>query len=249
MRPVGWSLRYASGTVSAASRIRCSRACSSVPRRRSAAPSWRPSSRSRAGSCSIRPAVRTTAGATARVASAFSTTRCSRFGACSTVVPPGCSTSTSTRITATVCRQAFLDEPRVRTVSIHERGRWPHSGGADDTGHGYARNLPVPAGFNDSELVLPDGRGGVAAGHAVRPGGGRRHLRHRRARRRPAVGLGVEQRRAVGRGRARHRSLAAGCGARRRRLQSMDAGALLDRAVGAVEPPASPDGTAGSRRS
>jgi acetoin utilization protein AcuC len=51
-------------------------------------------------------------------------------------------------------QQAFLDEPRVRTVSIHERGRWPHTGDADDTGHGYARNLPVPAGFNDSELAF-----------------------------------------------------------------------------------------------
>jgi acetoin utilization protein AcuC len=49
-------------------------------------------------------------------------------------------------------QEAFLDEPRVRVVSIHEQGRWPHSGAADDLGHGYARNLPVPAGCNDSEL-------------------------------------------------------------------------------------------------
>jgi acetoin utilization protein AcuC len=49
-------------------------------------------------------------------------------------------------------QEAFLDEPRVRVVSIHEQGRWPHSGAADDVGHGYACNLPVPAGFNDSEL-------------------------------------------------------------------------------------------------
>jgi acetoin utilization protein AcuC len=49
-------------------------------------------------------------------------------------------------------QDAFLDEPRVRAVSIHERGRWPHSGAADDVGCGYACNLPVPAGFNDSEL-------------------------------------------------------------------------------------------------
>ena len=47
---------------------------------------------------------------------------------------------------------AFLDEERVRVVSIHERDRWPHSGAVDDVGHGYARNLPVPPGFNDSEL-------------------------------------------------------------------------------------------------
>ena len=49
-------------------------------------------------------------------------------------------------------QDAFLDETRVRVVSIHERGRWPHSGAADDVGHGHARNLPVPPGFNDSEL-------------------------------------------------------------------------------------------------
>jgi acetoin utilization protein AcuC len=49
-------------------------------------------------------------------------------------------------------QEAFLDEPRVRVVSIHEQGRWPHSGAADDAGHGYACNLPVPAGFHDSEL-------------------------------------------------------------------------------------------------
>jgi acetoin utilization protein AcuC len=51
-------------------------------------------------------------------------------------------------------QEAFLDEPRVRTVSIHELGRWPHTGAADDTGHGYARNLPVPPAFNDSELAF-----------------------------------------------------------------------------------------------
>jgi acetoin utilization protein AcuC len=49
-------------------------------------------------------------------------------------------------------QDAFLDEPRVRVVSIHEQGRWPHSGAAADVGHGYACNLPVPAGFNDDEL-------------------------------------------------------------------------------------------------
>jgi acetoin utilization protein AcuC len=49
-------------------------------------------------------------------------------------------------------QDAFLDEPRVRVVSIHEQGRWPYSGAADDLGRGYACNLPVPAGFNDSEL-------------------------------------------------------------------------------------------------
>lgn len=47
---------------------------------------------------------------------------------------------------------AFRAEPRVRTISIHEAGRWPGTGAASDRGGGEARNLPVPAGFNDSEL-------------------------------------------------------------------------------------------------
>lgn len=49
---------------------------------------------------------------------------------------------------------AFLDEPRVQVISIHEADRWPHSGAVDDHGHGHALNLPVPAGFNDDELDL-----------------------------------------------------------------------------------------------
>ena len=46
----------------------------------------------------------------------------------------------------------FRDDARVRTVSIHERDRWPGTGTRDDRGGGYALNLPVPAGFNDAEL-------------------------------------------------------------------------------------------------
>ncbi|HUN48685.1 MAG TPA: acetoin utilization protein AcuC [Stellaceae bacterium] len=59
---------------------------------------------------------------------------------------------------------AFLDEPRVLTISIHERERWPYTGRIEDQ-RANARNLPVPPGFNDSELdflleaaVLPLGR-------------------------------------------------------------------------------------------
>jgi acetoin utilization protein AcuC len=51
-------------------------------------------------------------------------------------------------------QDAFLDEVRVRVVSIHEQGRWPNTGAADDVGHGYARNLPVPAGCNDDEFAF-----------------------------------------------------------------------------------------------
>jgi acetoin utilization protein AcuC len=47
---------------------------------------------------------------------------------------------------------AFADNARVMTVSIHEEERWPYSGTADDQRRGNARNLPVPKGANDSEL-------------------------------------------------------------------------------------------------
>ncbi|MDD9879166.1 MAG: acetoin utilization protein AcuC [Magnetovibrio sp.] len=57
-------------------------------------------------------------------------------------------------------QDAFTDDERVRTLSIHEAGRWPmrrdgkatDPGGAADRAGGGARNLPVPEGFNDSEL-------------------------------------------------------------------------------------------------
>ena len=49
-------------------------------------------------------------------------------------------------------QDAFADHARVHTVSIHEEGRWPHTGAASDIGAGRARNLPVPRDFNDSEL-------------------------------------------------------------------------------------------------
>lgn len=49
-------------------------------------------------------------------------------------------------------QDAFADDERVLTLSIHEQGRWPFTGAADDRAGGMARNLPVPAGFNDSEL-------------------------------------------------------------------------------------------------
>jgi acetoin utilization protein AcuC len=49
-------------------------------------------------------------------------------------------------------QDAFARDARVRTISLHEQGRWPHSGDIEDTGEGRACNLPVPAQFNDSEL-------------------------------------------------------------------------------------------------
>ncbi len=49
---------------------------------------------------------------------------------------------------------AFAGEPRVLTVSIHEEGRWPYTGKVEDRAGGSARNLPVPDGFNDSEMAF-----------------------------------------------------------------------------------------------
>ena len=49
-------------------------------------------------------------------------------------------------------QDAFHDDPRVLTISIHEAGRWPFTGRASDRAGGMARNLPVPEGFNDTEM-------------------------------------------------------------------------------------------------
>ncbi|MBU6497874.1 MAG: acetoin utilization protein AcuC [Rhodospirillales bacterium] len=51
-------------------------------------------------------------------------------------------------------QDAFHDDARVLTISIHEDGRWPFSGAAEDRAGGAARNFPVPQGFNDSEMAF-----------------------------------------------------------------------------------------------
>jgi acetoin utilization protein AcuC len=48
--------------------------------------------------------------------------------------------------------EAFVEEARVMTLSIHEQDRWPYSGAADERRGGGARNFPVPRRFNDAEL-------------------------------------------------------------------------------------------------
>lgn len=49
-------------------------------------------------------------------------------------------------------QDAFAADDRVLTISVHEAGRWPFTGLAEDRAGGAARNFPVPAGFNDSEM-------------------------------------------------------------------------------------------------
>lgn len=47
---------------------------------------------------------------------------------------------------------AFAGDPEVLLVSVHEEGRWPFTGALDDDGGGNCFNLPVPHGFNDTEM-------------------------------------------------------------------------------------------------
>jgi acetoin utilization protein AcuC len=49
-------------------------------------------------------------------------------------------------------QEAFHDDPRVLTISLHEAGRWPFTGAVDDRAGGTARNLPLPPGCNDTEF-------------------------------------------------------------------------------------------------
>jgi len=48
--------------------------------------------------------------------------------------------------------EAFAGDPAVFTLSVHEAGRWPGTGAVEETRGGGAMNIPVPAGFNDSEM-------------------------------------------------------------------------------------------------
>lgn len=48
---------------------------------------------------------------------------------------------------------AFADDPDVLMISVHEENRWPFTGALEDRGAGNVWNLPVPRGFNDSEMA------------------------------------------------------------------------------------------------
>ncbi len=59
---------------------------------------------------------------------------------------------------------AFYEDPRVTTVSVHEQHRWPFSGTHSHV-HAGAFNFSVPAGLNDAEfgLIFRDGVQPLAA--------------------------------------------------------------------------------------
>ncbi|MCX7566567.1 acetoin utilization protein AcuC [Sulfitobacter sp. F26169L] len=48
----------------------------------------------------------------------------------------------------------FTGDPECLMISIHEEGLWPRTGLLDDTAEGSALNLPVPRGFNDSDMAF-----------------------------------------------------------------------------------------------
>lgn len=47
----------------------------------------------------------------------------------------------------------FGGDPDCLMISVHEDGLWPRSGPIDNDGGGNALNLPVPRGFNDTEMA------------------------------------------------------------------------------------------------
>jgi acetoin utilization protein AcuC len=46
----------------------------------------------------------------------------------------------------------FAGDPNALLISIHEEARWPFTGSLSDDGGGNCFNLPVPRGFNDTEM-------------------------------------------------------------------------------------------------
>lgn len=48
---------------------------------------------------------------------------------------------------------AFARDAEVLLISVHEEGRWPFTGRLEDRGAGTLYNLPVPRGFNDTEMT------------------------------------------------------------------------------------------------
>ncbi len=49
---------------------------------------------------------------------------------------------------------AFAGDPDTLQISVHEENRWPRTGQIGAAGEGQVFNLPVAAGFNDTEMAL-----------------------------------------------------------------------------------------------
>jgi len=48
----------------------------------------------------------------------------------------------------------FAGDPDTLLISVHEERRWPFTGKLEEDGGGNCLNLPVPRGFNDSEMAF-----------------------------------------------------------------------------------------------
>jgi len=66
-------------------------------------------------------------------------------------------------------QDAFAGDGRVRVISVHEARRWPFTGKGDDRGGGDAWNIPVPPGFNDSEMAFVVEEALVPLATSIRP--------------------------------------------------------------------------------
>ncbi|WP_425090782.1 acetoin utilization protein AcuC [Tropicimonas sp. S265A] len=64
---------------------------------------------------------------------------------------------------------AFAGDPDVLMISVHEEKRWPFTGAVTDTGQGSSLNMPVPRGFNDTEMEAIRDRLIVPALEVFRP--------------------------------------------------------------------------------
>ena len=166
-------------------------------------------------------------------ASATSTTRC--WG-CSTWLDLGLDNIVYLDIDAhhgDGVQDAFHDDDRVLTISMHEAGRWPFTGAADDRAGGAARNFPVPAGCNDSEMRVVMQQRGAAADRARRPAGDHAAVRGRRAARKTrSRRLSLSNNAHLAVVAALRDAGAALVVTRRRRLQPLDGRALLGRRSG-----------------
>jgi len=50
-------------------------------------------------------------------------------------------------------QDAFHDDDRVFTLSVHEANRWPFTGAAEDVAGGHAANYPLPEGATDTDML------------------------------------------------------------------------------------------------
>jgi acetoin utilization protein AcuC len=66
-------------------------------------------------------------------------------------------------------QDAFHDDARVFTLSVHEGKRWPFTGAADDVAGGQARNFPLAEGASDTDMLAVLEHGILPIVAALRP--------------------------------------------------------------------------------